>query len=48
MLTVDEETGDLVSSYANIHERVRGPRMAFIVHVGDDYSAAPASPAPGE
>jgi streptogramin lyase len=37
MLTVDEATGDLVSSYANIHERVRGPRMAFTIHVGDDY-----------
>jgi streptogramin lyase len=36
MLTVDRDTGDLVSSYANIHERVRGPRMAFTVHVGDD------------
>jgi streptogramin lyase len=36
MLTVDAATGDLVSSYANIHERVRGPRMAFTVHLGDD------------
>lgn len=35
MVTVDETTGDLVSSYANIHERVRGPRMAFTIHLGD-------------
>jgi streptogramin lyase len=36
MVTIDPATGDLVSSYANIHERVRGPRMAFTVHLGDD------------
>jgi streptogramin lyase len=40
MVTVDPATGDLVSSYANIHERVRGPRMAFTVHLGDDYAGA--------
>jgi streptogramin lyase len=39
MITVDHDTGDLVTSYANIHERVRGPRMALTVHVGDDYGA---------
>jgi streptogramin lyase len=36
MVTIDPDTGDLVSSYANIHERVRGPRMALTIHVGDD------------
>ena len=42
MVTVEETTGDLVSSYANIHERVRGPRMAFTIHLGDDYLAQAA------
>jgi streptogramin lyase len=39
MIAVDPATGDLVSSYANIHERVQGPRMAFIIDPGDDYGS---------
>jgi len=32
---VDRETGALVTSYANIVEHVRGPRMALIIDPGD-------------
>ena len=41
MLVVDPATGQLVSSYANVHERVHGPRMAFIIDPGDGYTASP-------
>ena len=37
MLFVDPATGFLVSSYANVPERVHGPRMALIIDPGDDY-----------
>ena len=39
MISVDQDTGVLVSSYANIAEAVKGPRMALIVDPGDDYPA---------
>ncbi len=39
MISVDYDTGALVSSYANISEAVKGPRMALIVDPGDNYQA---------
>jgi streptogramin lyase len=39
-VNVDRQTGALVTSYANIVEHVRGPRMALIIDLGD-------APAPG-
>jgi len=35
MLDVDERTGVLVTSYANIVDAVQGPRMALIIDPGD-------------
>ena len=35
MVHVDRATGDLVTSYANIVEHVRGPRMALLIDPGD-------------
>jgi virginiamycin B lyase len=32
---VDRRSGDLVTSYANIVEHVRGPRMALLIDLGD-------------
>jgi len=40
-VNIDRQTGALVTSYANIVEHVRGPRMALIIDLGD--SAAPAA-----
>jgi cytochrome c len=34
-VNVDRQTGALVTSYANIVEHVRGPRMAVIIDLGD-------------
>ena len=36
MVHVDRSTGDLVTSYANIVEHVRGPRMALLIDPGDN------------
>ena len=35
MIDIDEETGVLISSYANIVDIVQGPRMALIIDPGD-------------
>ena len=35
MIDIDPESGVLVTSYANIVEFVKGPRMALIVDPGD-------------
>ena len=40
-VNVDRQTGALVTSYANIVEHVRGPRMALLIDLGD--WAAPAN-----
>ena len=37
MISVDQDTGFLVTSYANISEAVKGPRMALIIDPGDNY-----------
>jgi streptogramin lyase len=34
-VNVDRQTGALVTSYANIVEHVRGPRMALLIDLGD-------------
>jgi streptogramin lyase len=34
-INIDEHTGALVTSYANIVEHVRGPRMALVIDLGD-------------
>jgi streptogramin lyase len=34
-VNIDRQTGALVTSYANIVEHVRGPRMALIIDLGD-------------
>jgi virginiamycin B lyase len=34
-LNIDRQTGALVTSYANIVEHVRGPRMALMIELGD-------------
>jgi streptogramin lyase len=34
-LVIDRQTGALVTSYANIVEHVRGPRMALMIDLGD-------------
>jgi len=39
MISVDYDTGALVTSYGNISEAVKGPRMALIVDPGDNYQA---------
>jgi cytochrome c len=36
MIDVDEATGQLVTSYANIVEQSHGPRMALVIDVGDN------------
>lgn len=36
MVDVDPESGNLVTSYANIVEQVHGPRMALVIDLGDD------------
>jgi streptogramin lyase len=40
MVHVDRSTGQLVTSYANIVEHVRGPRMALLIDPGDGAEAA--------
>ncbi len=35
MVHVDRKSGFLVTSYANIVEHVRGPRMALLIDPGD-------------
>ena len=35
MIDIDPESGVLVTSYANIVEFVKGPRMALIIDPGD-------------
>jgi virginiamycin B lyase len=35
-LNIDRQTGALVTSYANIVEHVRGPRMALMIELGDE------------
>ena len=35
MIDVDEETGELITSYANIVEYSHGPRMALVIDPGD-------------
>jgi virginiamycin B lyase len=40
-VNIDQHTGALVTSYANIVEHVRGPRMAVIIELGDE--AAPGT-----
>jgi virginiamycin B lyase len=48
MVHVDRATGDLVTSYANIVEHVRGPRMALLIDPGDDaVKSAAAAKIPG-
>ncbi len=42
MVHVDRSTGDLVTSYANIVEHVRGPRMALLIDPGDGAVTAAA------
>ncbi|HWG31953.1 MAG TPA: hypothetical protein VN676_15460 [Steroidobacteraceae bacterium] len=44
-VNIDRHTGALVTSYANIVEHVRGPRMALIIDLGDRAAAAARSPA---
>ncbi len=44
MLHVDRASGDLVTSYANIVEHVRGPRMALLINPGDDAVKVPPNP----
>jgi hypothetical protein len=45
MVHVDRRSGALVTSYANIVEHVRGPRMALLIDPGDDaVKAASAAP----
>jgi streptogramin lyase len=34
-INIDKQTGALVTSYANIVEHVRGPRMALVIDLGD-------------
>jgi virginiamycin B lyase len=42
-VNVDRQTGALVTSYANIVEHVRGPRMALMIDLGDTAPAAKAA-----
>ena len=42
-VNVDQQTGALVTSYANIVEHVRGPRMALIIDLGDGAVSAAGS-----
>jgi streptogramin lyase len=43
MVHVDRRSGALVTSYANIVEHVRGPRMALLIDLGDDAVKAAAT-----
>lgn len=43
MVHVDRHSGELVTSYANIVEHVRGPRMALLIDPGDGVVKAAAS-----
>jgi streptogramin lyase len=43
MLAVDKATGALVTSYANIVENVRGPRMVVTIDLGDEAARRLAS-----
>jgi streptogramin lyase len=42
MVHVDQRSGALVTSYANIVEHVRGPRMALLIDPGDGATKAVA------
>jgi streptogramin lyase len=42
-VNVDDRTGALVTSYANIVEHVRGPRMALMIDLGDAPGQTPSS-----
>jgi hypothetical protein len=42
MVHVDRSSGFLVTSYANIVEHVRGPRMALLIDPGDGVTGAGA------
>jgi streptogramin lyase len=42
-VNVDRQTGALVTSYANIVEHVRGPRMALVIDLGDMVTPARAA-----
>ena len=44
MVHVDRHSGALVTSYANIVEHVRGPRMALLIDPGDGAVKAAANP----
>jgi len=44
-LIVDRQTGALITSYANIVEHVRGPRMALVIDLGDAGAQRAAPPA---
>jgi streptogramin lyase len=46
MVHVDRHSGALVTSYANIVEHVRGPRMALLIDLGDGPTQAVAKAAP--
>jgi virginiamycin B lyase len=46
MVHVDRRSGALVTSYANIVEHVRGPRMALLIDLGDGPAQAVAKAAP--
>ena len=46
-VTVDPHSGELVTSYANIVQHVRGPRMALLIDPGDAPAAAPTASAAG-
>ena len=41
-VNVDQQSGALVTSYANIVEHVRGPRMALLIDLADDAAVARA------
>jgi cytochrome c len=45
MIDVDEETGELITSYANIVENSHGPRMALVIDPGDGAYAGRAGKA---
>lgn len=47
LVHVDRKSGMLVSSYANIVQQVRGPRMALLIDPGDDASETATSTADG-
>jgi hypothetical protein len=47
MIDVDDETGELITSYANIVENSHGPRMALVIDPGDGAYAGRARSTPG-